>query len=98
MPAFAVNLENLFPDGYFANSTYTTDGVHPGLAGSQLMSTPMSTWLQSPSRCADALPARRPLVLHAAERHCRLTLPWSPVLNFALECGSVLRDACTYRR
>lgn len=42
MPVFAVNLENVFPDGYFANSTYTTDGVHPVLVGSQLMSTPMT--------------------------------------------------------
>ncbi len=41
-PVYAVDLENLFNNGYFANSTYTTDGVHPLLAGSQPMGTTMS--------------------------------------------------------
>jgi lysophospholipase L1-like esterase len=36
-PVIAVNLETLFTNGYFPNSTYTTDGVHPLPAGSQLM-------------------------------------------------------------
>jgi lysophospholipase L1-like esterase len=42
MPVCAVNLENFFNNGYFPNSTYTTDGVHPLLAGSQPMGTTMS--------------------------------------------------------
>jgi len=42
LPVYAVNLENLYNNGYFPNSTYTTDGVHPLLAGSQPMGTTMS--------------------------------------------------------
>jgi lysophospholipase L1-like esterase len=41
-PVIAVNLESLYNNGYFAGSTYTTDGVHPNLAGSQPMGTTMS--------------------------------------------------------
>jgi lysophospholipase L1-like esterase len=41
-PVYAVNLENLYNNGYFPNSTYTSDGVHPSLAGSQPMGTTMS--------------------------------------------------------
>lgn len=42
-PVYAVNLEKLYNNGYFPNSTYTIDGVHPQLAGSQPMGTAMST-------------------------------------------------------
>ena len=41
-PVIAVNLEKLFNNGYFPNSSYTTDGVHPNLTGSQPMGTTMS--------------------------------------------------------
>ncbi len=41
-PIYAVNLESLYNNGYFPNSTYTTDGVHPLLAGSQPMGATMS--------------------------------------------------------
>ncbi len=41
-PIYVVNLENLYPSGYFAGTTYTTDGIHPTDVGSQPMGTTMS--------------------------------------------------------
>jgi lysophospholipase L1-like esterase len=41
-PVIAVNLEDLYNNGYYPNSTYTTDGVHPNQAGSQPMATTMA--------------------------------------------------------
>jgi lysophospholipase L1-like esterase len=41
-PVFSVNLETLYNNGYFPGSTYTSDGVHPTLTGSQPMGSTMS--------------------------------------------------------
>jgi lysophospholipase L1-like esterase len=41
-PVFSVNLETLYNNGYFSGSTYTSDGVHPTLTGSQPMGSTMS--------------------------------------------------------
>ena len=41
-PVIAVNLETLYNNGYFAGSSYTTDGVHPNQTGSQPMADTMS--------------------------------------------------------
>lgn len=38
-PVIAVNMENIFPNGYFIGSTYTSDGVHPSPSGSLLMAS-----------------------------------------------------------
>lgn len=42
MPVTAVDLENLFNNGYFPNTTFTTDGVHPLKPGAQPMADTMS--------------------------------------------------------
>lgn len=41
-PVIAVNLETIFNNGYYPNSTYTTDGAHPIKAGAQLMADTLS--------------------------------------------------------
>ena len=41
-PVIAVNLETLYNNGYFSGSTYTSDGVHPTLTGSQPMGSTMA--------------------------------------------------------
>jgi lysophospholipase L1-like esterase len=44
-PVIAVNLESIFSNGYYASSasgSYTSDGVHPTLTGSQPMGSTMA--------------------------------------------------------